>query len=91
MVAPPSLAAAGLRLITCIYLRRKTLYGGAPAASRFQRAGGMVIDSLGYSMVFLLAAGASALSLFIVRLWVPEPAWVKLSAAQALTRSLSRG
>ena len=53
--------------------------------------GGLVIDSLGYSMVFLLAAGASALSLFIVRLWVPEPAGVKLSALQTPTRPLSRG
>lgn len=35
--------------------------------------GGLVIDAMGYNMVFLMAAGAAAISLFIVRLWVPEP------------------
>jgi predicted MFS family arabinose efflux permease len=53
--------------------------------------GGLVIDSMGYNMVFLLAAGASALSLFIVRLWVPEPAGVKLSAPQVPTSPPSGG
>jgi DHA1 family multidrug resistance protein-like MFS transporter len=45
--------------------------------------GGLVIDSMGYNMVFLLAAGASALSLFIVKLWVPEPSVVRMIAPKA--------
>jgi len=53
--------------------------------------GGLVIDTMGYNMVFLLAAGASALSLFIVKLWVPEPAGMRLSAPQAPTRTPSGG
>ena len=35
--------------------------------------GGVVIDSLGFNMVFLLAAGMAAIALFIVQLFVPEP------------------
>ena len=35
--------------------------------------GGYVIDLLGYNMVFLVAAGTAALSLFIVQLWIKEP------------------
>lgn len=35
--------------------------------------GGYVIDMMGYNQVFLLAAGLSALSLFIVQLWIGEP------------------
>ena len=35
--------------------------------------GGYVIDVMGYNHVFLLAAGMSALSLFIVQLWIKEP------------------
>jgi MFS family permease len=53
--------------------------------------GGLVIDTMGYNMVFLLAAGASALSLFIERLWVPEPAGMKQNASQVPTRPPSGG
>jgi len=35
--------------------------------------GGYVIDLLGYNMVFLVAAGTAALSLFIVQMWIREP------------------
>jgi DHA1 family multidrug resistance protein-like MFS transporter len=38
--------------------------------------GGYVIDVLGFNMVFLGAAALSAISLFIVQLWVPEPSRV---------------
>lgn len=35
--------------------------------------GGYVIDVMGYNMVFLMAAGLSLASLFIVQLWIGEP------------------
>jgi MFS family permease len=35
--------------------------------------GGYIIDALGYNQVFLVAAGLSAIALFIVKLRVPEP------------------
>jgi MFS family permease len=35
--------------------------------------GGYIIDLLGFNMVFLGAAALSAVSLFVVQLWVPEP------------------
>jgi DHA1 family multidrug resistance protein-like MFS transporter len=35
--------------------------------------GGVVIDTLGFNMVFLLAAAMAAIALFIVQLFVPEP------------------
>ena len=36
--------------------------------------GGYLIDAMGYNMVFLVAAGLAALSLFIVQLFIEEPA-----------------
>ncbi len=36
--------------------------------------GGYLIDVMGYNMVFLVAAGLATLSLFIVQLWIDEPA-----------------
>lgn len=36
--------------------------------------GGYVIDVMGYNMVFLAAAALAAFSMFIVQLWVKEPA-----------------
>jgi DHA1 family multidrug resistance protein-like MFS transporter len=36
--------------------------------------GGYLIDVMGYNMVFLVAAGLAALSLFIVQLFIDEPA-----------------
>jgi MFS family permease len=38
--------------------------------------GGYIIDALGFNMVFLGAAALSAVALFIVQLWVPEPSKV---------------
>jgi MFS family permease len=38
--------------------------------------GGYIIDALGFNMVFLGAAALSAVALFIVQLWVPEPSRV---------------
>jgi MFS family permease len=35
--------------------------------------GGYIIDLLGFNMVFLSAAALSAIALFIVQFWVPEP------------------
>jgi DHA1 family multidrug resistance protein-like MFS transporter len=35
--------------------------------------GGYIIDLLGFNMVFLGAAALSAIALFVVQLWVPEP------------------
>jgi len=35
--------------------------------------GGFIIDAFGFNMVFLSAAALSAVALFIVQLWVPEP------------------
>lgn len=35
--------------------------------------GGVIIDGLGFNMVFLLAAGMATIALFIVQLFVPEP------------------
>ena len=36
--------------------------------------GGYLIDAMGYNMVFLVAAGLAALSLFIVQVFIEEPA-----------------
>jgi len=36
--------------------------------------GGYLIDAMGYNMVFLVAAGLAALSLFIVQVFIDEPA-----------------
>ena len=44
--------------------------------------GGYVIDLLGFNMVFLAAAVLSAISLFIVQLWVPEPGETKKVEAE---------
>jgi len=46
--------------------------------------GGYVIDVLGFNMVFLGAAALSAVSLFIVQLWVPEPSRVGKAKGEAL-------
>jgi MFS family permease len=35
--------------------------------------GGFIIDAFGFNIVFLGAAALSALALFVVQLWVPEP------------------
>ena len=45
--------------------------------------GGYVIDALGYNMVFLIAAGLAALSLFIVQVWISEPEEEPISRAVA--------
>ena len=46
--------------------------------------GGYVIDLLGFNMVFLAAAFLSAISLFIVKLWVPEPGETKKVEAEKI-------